>query len=776
MSVKTDRKNCITLPPKVNSNGFGDAYAQNRVIQFSLPQLELQMVVIFTLTQLCHFLLRRLGATPFVSQLLAGMILSTIVRHDDVVMRYLFPLNWLERSGSQAIIDAVEFLGYTFFFFLTGAKMDMGMLFKVGKKAWVIGVSSMVSLVFSIPTLGIMANKYKLSEQHMFQLSSLMAIQSFSAFPVIYQLLNDLKVLNTELGRLALCSSLVSNIAGILLTFSASIFSMPPDKKWKNLGMTLSFFTTVMLVIRPAMKWMIQQTPEGKPVKDRFVHTVLIIVLLSAIYSDVFGQSVVFGAFFVGLAVPVGPPLGSALVEKLDCFFLEMFMPLYVTISALKVDFDALRKGLPKMNLDLFIVTFVFIIKFVASVIPPIFCKMPINDAVTIALVLCCKGIVELGTYRYMVEVKKFSQDRYTLSVIALLLNAAAIPIVLNHLLSNSRKYGGYQKRNVTNLRHDTRLPVLACIHTPDNISSMLRLIDSCQSAENAMSVNVLHLVKLLGQATPIFISHQMQNKVDGNKSYSDNVILAFMRYARGSSGKVQASMFTAISPPKLMHEDICYLALDKNVSLILLPFHRKWSNVDGAVEYEDTRLRTLNSSVLQRAPCSVGILIDRGHRGPEEDVEFTVGMLFLGGGDDREALSLAKRMATNPRIHLRVVEICHRENNSNTPGMIMSWDRILDMEMLRDVKDNHQRGNMSYAVEIVEDGPETAKLVREMVYEFNLVIVGRRYGVECAVTSGLQEWAELPELGVLGDLLASSDLDTKASALVIQQQQYITS
>ncbi|KAI4387565.1 hypothetical protein MLD38_005386 [Melastoma candidum] len=74
------------------------------------------------------------------------------------------------------------------------------------------------------------------------------------------------------------------------------------------------------------------------------------------------------------------------------------------------------------------------------------------------------------------------------------------------------------------NLWHDTRLPVLACIHTPDNISSIIRIIDSSQSAESTVSVYIPHLVNCT----------EKQNRVVRNKSYSDNVILAFTSYAWG--------------------------------------------------------------------------------------------------------------------------------------------------------------------------------------------------------------------------------------------------
>jgi len=52
---------------------------------------------------------------------------------------------------------------------------------------------------------------------------------------------------------------------------------------------------------------------------------------------------------------------------------------------------------------------------------------------------------------------------------------------------------------------------------------------------------------------------------------------------------------------------------------------------------------------------------------------------------------------------------------------------------------------------------------------------VGRRYEMDCPQIMGLKQWSEVPELGVLGDLLASPDLHCQTSILVIQQQRQWT-
>jgi hypothetical protein len=288
---------------------------------------------------------------------------------------------------------------------------------------------------------------------------------------------------------------------------------------------------------------------------------------------------------------------------------------------------------------------------------------------------------------------------------------------------------------------------------------------------QSAPSVYVLHLIELIGRASPIFVSHQMQKKtVSNNSSYSESIILAFNHFKQYNEGVVSVNIFTAISPPKFMHEDIRILGLDKLTSFIVLPFHRKWS-IDGLVESEDNAIRTLNCRVLEVAPCSVGILVDRGHLGRSivsSMSSYYVAMIFFGGNDDREALSFAKRMADDSNITLTVVHFVTIGDDVD-----FDWDKLIDNEILKDVKLNIVGDEyVIYQEEMVKDGPQTALIIRSLVNDYDLIIVGRRHNIQSPQTSGLEEWSEFPELGIIGDFLASSDIDSKTSILVVQQQQ----
>ncbi|PPS02128.1 hypothetical protein GOBAR_AA18538 [Gossypium barbadense] len=80
-----------------------------------------------------------------------------------------------------------------------------------------------------------------------------------------------------------------------------------------------------------------------------------------------------------------------------------------------------------------------------------------------------------------------------------------------------------------------------------------------------------------------------------------------------------------------------------------------------------------------------------------------------------------------------------------------------------------------TYIEEHVNDGPETSNFLQSIVEDYQLIIVGRRYKTKDPQTSGLQEWCEFQEIGIIGDLLSSADFIRNYSLLIVQQQQQRT-
>ncbi|KAG2672968.1 hypothetical protein I3760_13G067300 [Carya illinoinensis] len=751
-------------------------------MSFSLPQLELQMILIFAITQTSHYILKPLGVPPFTSQLIAGIILGPSLLGRLKIFESLFSIR------SQEALGVLAFLGHALFFFLSGVKMDMRVISRMGKKALWIGIASMLVPLLIGLSMQMRFSRPWLTDEEAFTLPFLTTVHCMTPFPVVAYLLEHLKILNSEFGQLALSSALVGDLFSMFLIVVSTVTSASKEKgipfAFIDIGSSILYILIATYALRPAMFWVVRQTPKGRPVKGIYILVIVLMMFVSGLLSHFYQMSFFFGPFVLGLAIPDGPPLGSAFVHKFHSFTENVLHPLFVTTCGMRTDLRLITNSIDNfMTPNVAIIVATFVGKMVVCFFPHVCYKMPLKDALALTLVMCSKGVVQLCYYvtlRDNLQVGTVSDQEFSMSTISILLNAIIVPILVKHIYDPSRKYASYQDRDIIHCRNDGNLRILVCIHRPDNVAAIIKLLEaSSPSSERPLNIDVLHLIELIGRAFPTFFSHQMQKKSLPKASYSENVVLAFNHFEHQYKPcALSVDVFTAITPPKFMHEDICSFALERLTCLIILPFHRKW-NIDGSLESEDSAIRTFNCSVLELAPCSVGILVDRGCLGKslmvsrKSSPSFSVGMIFLGGNDDREALTFAKRMANNSNTSLTVINLVAQSNQGSSAAAPHAWDEKADSEVLRDVKlNNVDKEYVIFIEEVVKDGPQTALMVRSMADDYDLIIVGRRYNINSPQTTGLVEWSEFSELGIIGDLLTSSDLDSKASVLVVQQQQ----
>ncbi|KAG7603141.1 Cation/H(+) antiporter 3 [Arabidopsis thaliana] len=790
---------CDVLPINPSSNGvwpqqkFSDPNINVHFWNYAFPHLQMIFLIISFLWQFLHFFLRRLGMIRFTSHMLTGVLLSKSFLKENSAARRFFSTE----DYKEIVFSLTAACSYMMFWFLMGVKMDTGLIRTTGRKAITIGLSSVLlsTLVCSVIFFGNLRDVGTKNSDH--TLNSLeyvviYSIQCLSSFPVVGNLLFELRLQNSELGRLAISSAVISDfstsiLASVLIfmkelkdeqTRLGSVFIgdvIAGNRPLMRAGIVVLFVCIAIYVFRPLMFYTIKQTPSGRPVKAIYLSTIIVMVSGSAILANWCKQSIFMGPFILGLAVPHGPPLGSAIIQKYESAIFGTFLPFFIASSSTEIDISALF-GWEGLNGIILIMVTSFVVKFIFTTVPALFYGMPMEDCFALSLIMSFEGIFELGAYALAYQRGSVRPETFTVACLYITLNSAIIPPILRYLYDHSRMYAGYEKRNMQHLKPNSELRILSCIYRTDDISPMINLLEAiCPSRESPVATYVLHLMELVGQANPIFISHKLQTRRTEETSYSNNVLVSFEKFRKDFYGSVFVSTYTALSMPDTMHGDICMLALNNTTSLILLPFHQTWSADGSALISNNNMIRNLNKSVLDVAPCSVGVFVYRSSSGRKTIngtvpnlSSYNICMIFLGGKDDREAVTLATRMARDPRINITIVRLITTDEKARENTV---WDKMLDDELLRDVKSN-TLVDIFYSEKAIEDAAETSSLLRSMVSDFDMFIVGRGNGRTSVFTEGLEEWSEFKELGIIGDLLTSQDFNCQASVLVIQQQQ----
>ncbi|KAJ4977367.1 hypothetical protein NE237_002473 [Protea cynaroides] len=704
----------------------------------------------------------------------------------------VFPLR------SVMVLETMANVGLLYFLFLVGVEMDLTVIRRTGKKALTIAISGLI-LPFIIGAAYALlmrvgnnkGDKGTLEQNKFFFLFAGVAL-SVTAFPVLARILAELKLLSTELGRVAMSAALVNDIFAWILLALGIALAENNSISLASLGVILSTIVFVLFcifVVRPAIGWIIRRTPEGESFNEFYISLILTGVMVCGFITDTIGTHSIFGAFVFGLVIPNGP-LGTVLIEKLEDFVSGLLLPLFFAISGLRTKIGEIEGE--QWGYAIFTMILASGGKVAGTLLICLYYKMQISEGLTLGLLMNTKGLIEMIVLNVGRDQQVLGDQAFALMVLMAVLMTSVIMPIVTFIYRPARRFMPYKRRMIQTSKPDVELRILACIHTPRNVPTIINLLEASHSTKKSpISVYALHLVELTGRASAMLIVHNTRKSgrpaLNRTQAQSDHIINAFENYEQ-HVGCVTVQPLTAISPYSTMHEDICNLAEDKHVAFILLPFHKQ-QTVDGGMEATNPAFRTVNQNVLANAPCSIGILVDRGLGGTARvastHTTHHIAVLYFGGPDDREALSYAWRMSEHPDVNLTVLRFIAGEDavepvmSTNDDNNLRILNIITDNDGEKQQDDefisNFRLKNMNvesivYTEKVVNNGEETVAAIRAMDNAYDLYIVGRGQGLISPLTAGLTDWSECPELGAIGDLLSSSDFAATVSVLVVQQ------
>jgi len=303
----------------------------------------------------------------------------------------VFPLK------SVMVLETMANMGLIYFVFLVGLEMDISIIKRTGKKTVSIAFAGMI-LPFLIAVC--VSHLIEDKDNSMNQASYVLYIGivlSVTAFPVLARMLADLKLISTDLGKLALSISLINDVFAWILLALAIALSEANTGTWASVLVVISnlvFVSFCFVIVRPAVSWLIERTPEGKPFSEFQLCIVLTGVMISAFITDVLGTHCAFGAFVYGLVIPNGP-LGAAILEKLEDFVSGLLLPLFYAICGLKTDIK-LISGASTWTFVLTVIPLTCLGKILGTFFISLIFQIPNRDGVVLGLLMNSKGLIEM--------------------------------------------------------------------------------------------------------------------------------------------------------------------------------------------------------------------------------------------------------------------------------------------------------------------------------------------------------------------------------------------
>ncbi|CAI0428996.1 unnamed protein product [Linum tenue] len=786
-----------------------------------VPYYFVQFAAILFGINVISAILKPLRFPRFSVELLAGILIGQGLRTWARV--YAIPTNSLK------VLDTLGHASLIYYVFLVGLEIDLRTVRHIGKEAVYTGLTGTILPLFvGFVEFFVMAADPRytnfFSQEFWENLAPVKltgpvfwgVALTVTSFPDLARILSDTKLLHTDMGRLALSSSIISELTTwILLVIALTLNNGTLNPLY--LLPTFAFFAASWFLVRPAVTWFLRHADETDN-KLLLNFTIFGGILSSSIITEACGANSMIGAFVFGLVIPSGDVYTVKLMEIFEEYVKGILMPVFFMDNGVRSSLAALTANsvfVTPPHAIFLLVVLAWSAKIVGTFVFSKLSGMSSRDAFTLGVLMNTKGVLALVVINTGRNNQGFSQVMFLTLVLSMLFMSVTIMPLVRAANKSTRKSSQFKRRTMESNKLESELRVLACIHTTRNLSGMVYLLESSNgSKQYPISVFALHLVQLTDRrATAMLIVHDNSsnhNKHNNNISRhsfegsgqnlsrreeeSQHIIMTFESLEnRGAS--VSAQSLTVVSPYATMHEDITCLGEDKRVTLILVPFHKQ-ADVYGRFQDENTNWRTMNKNLMATTTCSIGILVDRGLGSSSKDVTTTSRsqssfvVIFIGGPDDREALAYGWRMAKSPNVNLTMLRLLSVDDDDDGDGDVHG-DNIEDVTVERggatmrskrdesELDDEYvnefrfrtmQDESIKYVEKQVKSGDEVITMIGRVVTSCDLYILGQSKNVRSSIMSGLSEWTEYDELGVLGDTLMASEFAQRSSLLVLKQ------
>ena len=174
--------------------------------------------------------------------------------------------------GGRLVFSTLVEFGFMFHLFILGLQINPSLIKSIGRKALIIGlVGTMIPLAFG-------GTAYKILQRTNPSIGPLclVVINSMSSFIGVTSLLNNLNILNTEIGQFASSISFVSDTCCWLLAFVTRnvdrALKYSPHKPLLVLVLVPGYYCILFFLLRPLVIWICCSTPVKAPIKIGRAH------------------------------------------------------------------------------------------------------------------------------------------------------------------------------------------------------------------------------------------------------------------------------------------------------------------------------------------------------------------------------------------------------------------------------------------------------------------------------------------------------------------------
>lgn len=372
--------------------------------------LYVQLAVIIAACYVIGYVLRYLGQTQVVGEMVAGVLLgpSLLGLLWPAAQSWLFPTKLILTSGatsieivhpSMVVLYTLGQLGLVLYMFLVGLEFNTSLISKHLRQAGLISVFGIVAPVILGGVLGynlagqsgLIGNGIRPWQAAIF----LAAAMSVTAFPVLARILTDLGLTRTKVGTLSIGAAATTDaMAWCLLAIVLASISNSLTIAVVAIGGGLAYALFMFLVGRKLLTRFdqVRTYQTGLPFSGLVI--LVGILLLCAAFTDGVGIHSIFGAFILGVVMPRGQ-IAEEIRRSIDKLAMVVFVPIFFVYSGLNTHLDLLANPAILVT-AIAVVAIAFIAKGGACFLAAWINGSGLRVAASIGVLMNARGLMEL--------------------------------------------------------------------------------------------------------------------------------------------------------------------------------------------------------------------------------------------------------------------------------------------------------------------------------------------------------------------------------------------
>ncbi|KAA1466519.1 cation/H+ exchanger [Dentipellis sp. KUC8613] len=708
------------------------------------PLWVIQTIIIIAMSQFLALFLGRIRQPRVIAEVIGGVLLGpSVMGRIPGFTNAIFP------KDSLPMLTLTSTIGLIFFLFLVGLEIDMRIVKRNAKASTAISVAGLViplglGAALAIPLYHQFIDP---SVNYGYFILFVAVAVGITAFPVLCRILTEVKLLETTVGVVVLSAGVGNDVVGwVLLALTVALVNASTGLTALWVLLTGAGFALFLLFpVRWAYVWLAKRSGSfetGQP-SALMVTLTLIIILVSAFFTDIIGIHPIFGGFLAGLIIPKDNGFAISLVEKLEDFIGLLLLPQYFALSGLKTNLGLLDNGIT-WGYTILICVVAFFSKFLSCSIAAKSFGYNLRESGAIGALMSCKGLVELIVLNVGLSANILNTRTFSMFVLhALVLTFITTPLTLwiyparvrthagafveNRYINEKRAEDGDDQAGSSNAILKTKFAVVLdkieqlpaamtltqLLQRPSkNIVPSTRTVSLAEkvsvedtqmpsalsptiaSTPRAISIDALRLIELTERTSAVLKSQAAESLV-----HSDPVLSVFRTFGLLNKFSVSASL-SVVSYDEFS-ANVADHARECGSDMVLIPwsssttFSEDSSSSSGVVanpfdtlfgkhSSQDQTSSIVYSQFIRRTfantPTDVALFIDRGlTNSTSSEIHPHVFLPFFGGPDDRLALSFVVQLCTNDAITATVVRVKKVDSNDLSP-----------MSTIEDIKGTH--------------------------------------------------------------------------------------